>query len=71
MPFTILAALIESYVTYLGKSGFQNSNPITMIFLSIVFVGSWAVVIWYFFIYSKKQAENYPYAKYLEDIINK
>ncbi len=71
VPFTILAAVIESYVTYLGKGGFQNSNIFTMIFLAAIFVGSWAVVIWYFFIYSKKQAEVYPYAKYLEGIVNK
>ncbi len=71
IPFTIIAAIIESYVTYLGKGGFQSSNILVMIFLSIVFIASWLVVIWYFFIYSKKQAENYPYAKYLESIIGK
>lgn len=71
IPFTIVAALIESYVTYLGKGGFSGSHPLVMVFLSIIFVGSWAVVIWYFFIYSKKQAQNYPYAQYLENIISK
>lgn len=71
LPFTTIAALIESYVTYLGKQGFQNNNTLVMLFLSLVFIGSWLVVIWYFFIYSKKLTEKYPYEKYLEDIVHK
>lgn len=69
IPFTFLAAVIESYVTRLGKGGLDGTNLYLMLFLGIIFIGSWLIVIWYFFFYSKQQAQNYPYAKYLEDIV--
>jgi uncharacterized membrane protein SpoIIM required for sporulation len=69
IPFTFFAALIESYVTNLGKAGFETTNIPLLVFLGLIFIGSWMVVIWYFFFYSKTQAEQYTYAQYLEDII--
>ncbi len=69
MPFTVLAAFIESYVTHLGKSGFSGSNIVIMSLLVIVFVASWVFVIWYFFIYSKKVAKSIPFEEYYKEIV--
>jgi uncharacterized membrane protein SpoIIM required for sporulation len=69
IPFTILAAFIESYVTHLGKGGFSQANPLIMILLAIVFISSWVFVIWYFFIYSKKVAKAFPLEDYLKEIV--
>jgi uncharacterized membrane protein SpoIIM required for sporulation len=69
IPFTILAAFIESYVTHLGKSGFNNANALIMGLLVIVFIGSWIFVVWYFFIYSKKVALNIPLEEYYKETV--
>ncbi len=71
IPFTFMAAVIESFVTNLGKEGLQSTNIILILFLGLIFIGSWLIVIWYFYFYSKTQVEKYPYAQYLEDIIKK
>ena len=70
IPFTILAAFIESYVTHLGKGGFSQANLLIMIVLGIVLIGSWVLVIWYFFIYSKKVAKAFPLEVYLKEIVS-
>ncbi len=69
IPFTFMAAFIESYVTRLGQSGFQKSNLLVSIFLLIVFCGCWVFLVWYFFIYSKKIAREYSVNEYLKTII--
>jgi uncharacterized membrane protein SpoIIM required for sporulation len=69
IPFTFLAAFIESYVTRYGEAGLKTENPLILAFLSIVFVGSWAIVVWYFFIYSKKVAQQYPLEEYLKTVV--
>jgi len=71
IPFTTIAALIESYITYLGKNGFETTNIFVLLLLSLVFISSWLFVIWYFFIYSRKLTEKYTYEQYLEAIIHK
>jgi uncharacterized membrane protein SpoIIM required for sporulation len=67
VPFTILAAFIESYVTHLGKAGFNQSNLLITILLVMVFVGSWVFVVWYYFIYSKNLAKKIPLEQYLKE----
>jgi uncharacterized membrane protein SpoIIM required for sporulation len=69
IPFTLMAAFIESYITRLGKSGLQNSNIYISVFLVIVFVGCWVFLIWYFFIYSKKVAKQFEVNEYLKSLI--
>ncbi len=69
IPFTILAAFIESYVTHFGKAGFAKSNVFVSILIVAVFVGSVSFVVWYYFFYSKKIAKIYPYETYLKSLI--
>ncbi len=64
IPFTFIAAFIESYVTRLGSRGFENTNPLVTAFLILVFLASWAVLIWYFFIYSKRVAQTVEETEY-------
>lgn len=65
-PFTILAAIIESFVTYLGKSGINtNTNPLHAVFLILVLVASVAFIYWYYFVYAKKIAKQVPYGEFL------
>lgn len=66
IPFTFMAAIIESFVTYLGQGGIKGSNPALLIPLGLVFVASWVVVIWYFYIYPNKVKKQYPYHNYLQ-----
>jgi uncharacterized membrane protein SpoIIM required for sporulation len=66
VPFTILAAFIESYITNLGKSGLNNTNPLISIFLVLVLLGSWVFVVWYYFIYSKRISEENALESYLK-----
>ena len=68
IPFTLLAAFIESYITRLGKSGLDSSNLLVTAILVLVFVGSWVFIIWYFFFYSKKMAREFPLEVYLKEI---
>jgi uncharacterized membrane protein SpoIIM required for sporulation len=69
VPLTLMAAFIESYVTHLGKAGFKQSNPFITVLLVIVFVASWAFVIWYYFIYAKKIAQKYPLEQYIKETV--
>jgi uncharacterized membrane protein SpoIIM required for sporulation len=69
IPLTFMAAFIESYITRLGKSGFQQSNIVVSIFLLLIFVACWVFLIWYFFIYSKKIAREFSVNEYLKTII--
>jgi uncharacterized membrane protein SpoIIM required for sporulation len=66
VPFTFMAAVIESFVTYLGRGGIQGSSPALLIPLGFVFIASWVVVIWYFYIYPNKVKKQYPYHSYLQ-----
>jgi uncharacterized membrane protein SpoIIM required for sporulation len=71
VPFTILAAFIESYVTHLGKGGMKNPNMIISLVLWAVFISSWFFVIWYYFIYAKKMTKMIPFEQYLKQSIKK
>lgn len=71
LPFTFMAALIESFVTYLGKGGFGGSHPLVLIPLVSVSLGCWAVVIWYFYIYPRRLKKEFPYATYLQQFYEK
>ena len=68
IPFTILAAFFESYVTHLGKAGFAASNIFVTILLSIVFLGSIGFVVWYFFLYSSKIAKHISEENYIKSL---
>ncbi len=66
VPFTVLAAIIESFVTFMGKKGISfTTNPVVSFFLISVLIGSFAFIIWYYFIYAKKIAKTIPFAEYL------
>ncbi len=69
VPFTFVAALIESFITYLGRGGLQHSNVFVLLALSLIFIGSWSMVVWYFFIYSRNMTLQIPYEKYLKTFI--
>jgi uncharacterized membrane protein SpoIIM required for sporulation len=72
VPFTILAAFIESYVTHLGKRGIafsQNNLAVTLLLLA-VFIGSWVFVVWYYFIYSRRWSQTVPLNEYLKQTIH-
>lgn len=69
IPFTILAAFLESYITHLGKAGLRNTNLSVTILLVVIFAGSWFFIIWYYFIYSKNLEKNITYEQYLKGII--
>src|SRR5690606_19720295 len=58
VPFTIIAAFIESYITRHGSYGISTQNA--SILLLLVFGLSWVVLIWYFFIYSRQIARSTP-----------
>ena len=68
IPFTFMAAFIESYITRLGVAGLQKSNPLISIILVLIFVFCCFFVVWYFFIYSKKLAKQTPLDQYLKEI---
>ena len=56
VPFTFIAAFIESYITRHGSYGITQENPLLSVGLLLLFLLSWAVLIWYFFIYSRRVA---------------
>lgn len=62
VPFTLIAAFIESYITRHGSAGL-SSKPVTALLL-LVFVLSWVILIWYFFIYSNRVARSVPDSEY-------
>ena len=66
VPFTVMAAIIESFVTYLGRGGIRGSNPALLIPLGLVFIASWVVVIWYFYMYPSTLRKQHPYPDYLQ-----
>ncbi|SOE21151.1 Uncharacterized membrane protein SpoIIM, required for sporulation [Spirosomataceae bacterium TFI 002] len=68
LPFTFLAAVIESFVTYLGQEGLAKTSPFLIAFLSIVLLGSWIIVIWYFFFFSRKKASSYTDQSFFEKV---
>ena len=70
IPFTFIAAFIESYITRLGSAGLQSSNLLVSSLLVILFISCWAFLIWYFFIYSRKLAKAIPLEEYLKSITN-
>ncbi|MGL4629751.1 MAG: stage II sporulation protein M [Leadbetterella sp.] len=69
IPITFLAAVIESYVTRFGNAGFKNLNVMVAVLLILIFVASWAFVIWYYFIYSYKLSKKVAYQDYLNDLL--
>jgi uncharacterized membrane protein SpoIIM required for sporulation len=69
IPFTLIAAFIESYITRLGTGGFLNAPVYAKIFLFFVFFLSWAILIWYFFIYSKQVARSVSSTAYRNQYI--
>lgn len=64
IPFTFIAAFIESYVTRYGSYGLTSENPVLTALLLLVFVFSWVILIWYFFIYSRRVARSVPDSEY-------
>lgn len=68
IPFTFLAAVIESFVTYLGQEGLKSTPAWLIGLLSIILLCSWVVVIWYFFIYSKKVAQSMSDQEFFEKV---
>lgn len=68
IPFTFLAAVIESFVTYLGEGGIQGTSPFLIVPLAVVLLSSWAVVIWYFFIYARKKSDTLTEQEYFNQI---
>ncbi|WP_341228561.1 stage II sporulation protein M [uncultured Arcticibacterium sp.] len=65
VPFTIIAAAIESYVTRFGEGGFISLGLFPMLLLGLVFLSSSIFVVWYFFIFSKNKSVVWSYSKYL------
>lgn len=56
LPFTFIAAFIESYITRYGIYGL-GADPIFLnVLLLLVLLISWVILIWYFFIYSRRVA---------------
>ena len=68
IPFTFIAAFIESYITRLGSAGLQKSNLLVSGLLVVLFISCWAFLVWYFFIYSRKLAKETPLEQYLKNI---
>lgn len=64
IPFTLIAAFIESYVTRYGSDGLRSDNLTLTILLLLVFILSWVILIWYFFIYSRRVARRNPNPEY-------
>lgn len=64
IPFTLIAAFIESYITRLGNAGLLTAPIWIKTILILVFLASWAILIWYFFIYSKKVADSVSHTEY-------
>jgi len=64
IPFTLTAAFIESYVTRYGSDGLRSDNPMLTLLLLLVFLLSWVILIWYFFIYSRRVARRNPNPEY-------
>ncbi|MBX2952664.1 MAG: stage II sporulation protein M [Leadbetterella sp.] len=64
IPFTLIAAFIESYVTRYGSDGLRSDNPMLTLLLLLVFLLSWVILIWYFFIYSRRVARRNPNPEY-------
>ncbi|MES2773280.1 MAG: stage II sporulation protein M [Bacteroidota bacterium] len=66
MPLIVLAAFIESYITYLMSNAFDNTNNASIpVWLgAILLIGMLGSIIWYFAIYpykvAKKQAAFEP-----------
>jgi len=60
VPFTLIAAFIESYITRYGSDGLTSGNALLTALLLLVFVLSWVILIWYFFIYSRRVARSIP-----------
>lgn len=64
VPFTFVAALVESYITRLGSGGVLTGNILITALLILVFLGSWAILVWYFFIYSSRVARGVSDTEY-------
>lgn len=64
VPFTFIAAFIESYVTRYGSDGLRSDNLVLTVLLALIFVLSWVILIWYFFIYSHRVARSVPDPEY-------
>lgn len=69
IPFIVIAAFIESYITRLGSGGLKTGNILNTSLLLLVFIGSWGILIWYFFIYSKKVAESINEIEYRNKLL--
>ena len=65
-PITLLAAFIESFITRLGNTGFQNIPLYISVLLIMILIASWVFIIYYFFIYSKKLSQKVPLEEYLK-----
>lgn len=68
VPFTLIAAFIESYVTRYGSDGLRSDNLALTGLLTLVFVLSWAILIWYFFIYSSRVARSVADPEYRNNL---
>lgn len=64
IPFTLIAAFIESYITRYGSYGLTAENRLLTALLLLVFLVSWVILIWYFFIYSHRVARSVPDQEY-------
>jgi uncharacterized membrane protein SpoIIM required for sporulation len=67
IPFTLLAAIIESFVTYLGQGGISGTRWYVLVPLALLFLACWFFVIQYFFVYSRIKAERLNYSSYLRE----
>lgn len=64
VPFTVIAAFIESYITRYGSAGLGAGPSLMTAALLLVFTLSWGILIWYFFIYSRRMARAVPDSEY-------
>ncbi|UBM59186.1 stage II sporulation protein M [Marinilongibacter aquaticus] len=68
VPLTFIAAIIESFVTYLGTEGLSAMPLPLFILLALVLFSCLLSIVWYFFIYSGKVAKTVPNTTYYEKI---
>lgn len=61
VPFFIVAAFLESYITYLSSNRFNKENDISLPIWASVFIliASFSFMVWYFIIYPKKVNKKY------------
>ena len=64
VPFTLIAAFIESYITRYGSTGLFSNPTLMTGLLLLVFILSWVILVWYFFIYSRRVARSVPDSEY-------